>query len=1063
MSKPTGRNRRAKNTVTTRSGKTLKINRSLSDRGKARKAERAAAKATYLATLPKDRWKRLLYRMHPKRVAGYWFSHEGGLMALKIIGAVIVFTFFLTIGLFAYFRKDLPNIKDISGTNLGGSNTYYDRTGKIVLWQDYNAVKRVAVDSNQISPYMKDATVAIEDKDFYKEGAFDARSIVRAAVHDASGGGGSLQGGSTITEQLVKLNENWGNNRTITTKVKELILATELQREYTKDDILTGYLNIAPYGGVDYGVQAAAEDYFQVSAQDLTLPEAAMLAAIPQSPSYYSPYAGSQFNSAVTESTFSGPALIGRQHYILEQMAVQGYITKQQATAAEAVDVLALVHPQSNKYQGIQAPYFVLAAKQQLEDQYGTAVVNRGGWKIITTMDMNLETKDEQLVASNLPAIQKKTDNLADEEANVTEDVQTGQIVALVGGVNFNDPDHGDINYAASVLIPPGSSFKPYDYTTLINNNNNVGAGSVLYDTEGPLPGYPCTDHSQPPPKGTGNCLQDYDFLQPGPITLRYAIGGSRNIPAVKAMLEAKPGDTSNGHTASINLVIATASAMMDNPYLQSQHQNTYNCYQPGVDINDATPADITQCYASSAIGDGGFLHLDDHVNGLSTLAREGVAIPRTFILNITDAAGKTIYQWKQPVGKQVVKQDAAYIVDNMASDPNASYLPGSCSATTCVINAGAGDKFQRYDGWDFAVKTGTTDNGFDGLMTSWSTKYATVSWVGNHTRNVDIEEITGAAMETLTEPLTFGMMQAASAGQTPVNWTQPKDIKVEPAFVVRNHIHYGDIEPSPSTDIFPSWYVGGGTSSGKSSSQTLDKVSGATATSCTPADAKEVVNNANVASWNIDIFVNGGKPNIGSSTSGTSINSSTSTDTVHNCNDSPPSVTLTAPSTCTGSCTITATVTQGTHALTDPQYPQFPGTLTFTLGGQTIHSASVSNSPSTVSFNYNPTSSGSGTVTATVTDSVLYQGTASSTMSYATASSPLTITSPSTTSGSSYTASWSGGSGTYTVSVSGGGTGCSTTNNSCTVTLPNVGSYTVEVSDSNGDSPVQETVVRSM
>src|SRR5262249_6027940 len=148
---------------------------------------------------------------------------------------------------------------------------------------------------------------------------------------------------------------------------------------------------------------------------------------------------------------------------------------------------------------------------------------------------------------------------------------------------------------------------------------------------------------------------------------------------------------------------------------------------------------DHTQCYNAAAIGDGAFLHLDDHVNGLATMARNGAAIPRTFILKITDGAGRTILQWKQPNATHPVKEDAAYIVNDMASDPNASYLPGSCSATTCTSLRGGGYKFQRDNGWHFAVKTGTTNNGFDGLMTSWSTQFAVVSWVGNHTRNVDI------------------------------------------------------------------------------------------------------------------------------------------------------------------------------------------------------------------------------------------------------------------------------------------------------------------------------------
>ncbi len=1020
----------------------------MGDRFKARRAARADTKAAYLATLPKERWKRWLHRMNPKHLAEYWFSREGGIMALKIVGVCIVVGFFLTIGLFAYFRKDLPQIKNLSGDSLGGNITYYDRTGQVVLFNDYNSVKRIPVDGSNISPYMKQATVAIEDKDFYKHGAFDVRGIMRAAYHDFTGSSGSVQGGSTITQQLVKLNENWTTNRTITRKVKELILAVELEREYSKDDILTGYLNIAPYGGTDYGVESAARDYFQKSAKDLTLAEATMLAAIPQSPSYYSPYASSQFNPAVTGAgTFNQQALAGRQEYILNQMVQQHYITQDQADAAKKVNVLAEVHQQSPKFQDIKAPYFVLAAKQALQQQFGANVVARGGWKVVTTVDMNLQSKAEAIVASNLPNVTRRTAGLADEEATVAEDVQTGQIMALVGGVNFNDPDHGAINYASGSLIPPGSSFKPYDYTTLINDNNNVGAGSVLYDSQSPLPGYPCTNKKFVSSTNPGNCLRDYDGLQPGPITLRYALGGSRNIPAVKAMLSANPNDKTSSKSDSVNKVISTASAMMDNPYLQSKNQNAYNCYQQGIDINNATSNDTAQCGGAAAIGDGAFLHLDDHVNGLATLAREGKAIPHTYILKVTDGSGKTLYQWKQPVAKQVVKADSAYIVDNMASDPNASYLPGSCSATNCTTLGAGGYKFQRDQGWTFAVKTGTTNNGFDGLMTSWSAKYAVVSWVGNHTRNVDITSRTGIAMEYLTEPLTRGMMEAAHVGQTPINWTKPSDIKTAPAFVVRNHIHYGDIEPSPSTDLYPSWYVGGGSTT-KNTSATIDRVSGKLATSCTPSAAKEFVGNGNVASWNVDIF-NGGRTNISGSNS-SSPKTTAATDDVHNCNDSPPTVTLTAPSTCNNSCTITATATQGTHPFSDPQYPQFDGGITFSLNGHIIHTASVSTSPSTVSFTYTPSSSGSGTLTASVSDSVLYTGSASQALAYS-AASPLSLTV--TSSNGLAEVSWTGGSGTVTANATGTFTGqCNgAPNSSCSIALP-PGNYAITVQDSVGD-----------
>ncbi|MCA9327864.1 transglycosylase domain-containing protein, partial [Candidatus Saccharibacteria bacterium] len=233
----------SKNTFVTRSGKSIKINRSLGDRLKAGKEARARRKAEYLSGLPKEPWKRFLYRINPKRQFKYWFSREGGIMALKIAGIAFVVGFLLVIGIFAYFRKDLPQIKDISGNNFGGSVTYYDRTGKIVLFQDYDERKRTPVDGDKISEYMKQATIAIEDKNFYKHGAFDTKGIMRAAFHDITGKG-STQGGSTITQQLVKLNEGWTDDRTITRKVKELILSVELEREYSKDDSLIGYLNM---------------------------------------------------------------------------------------------------------------------------------------------------------------------------------------------------------------------------------------------------------------------------------------------------------------------------------------------------------------------------------------------------------------------------------------------------------------------------------------------------------------------------------------------------------------------------------------------------------------------------------------------------------------------------------------------------------------------------------------------------------------------------------------------------------------------------------------------------
>lgn len=1045
-----GSSRRLKNTATFRSGKIIAVNRSLSNRLKSSKFGRRTRKATYSNALPKNPFHRFLYRLQPRRVAHYWFSRQGGIMALKLLGIAIVVGFFLTIGLFAYFRKDLPKIKDLSGT-MGGSITYYDRTGKTILWQDYNAIKRTPVASDQISPYIKQATIAIEDKGFYHEGAFDVRGIIRAAIHDVLGGGGTVQGGSTITQQLVKLNQDWTENRTITRKAKELILSVELERQYSKDDILTGYLNIAPYGGLDYGVETAAQDYFHVSAKDLTLSEAAMLAAIPQAPSYYSPFGSTKFNPA-SNNTFNAGALIGRQQYILDQMVKQGYITKAQSEAAKKVDVLALVQSLGSKYNNMKAPYFVLAAKNQLQQKYTAQVVARGGWKIITTLDMRLQTKAEELVAKNLANVKRYG---GDEEALVLENVPTGQINALVGGVDFNQPDYGQLNYADQVLIPPGSSFKPYDYTALINNQSlNAGAGSVLYDTQGPIidpatgSGYFCTNKNSPKTDKNANCLWDYDFVYPGPLTLRYAIGGSRNVPAVKAMI-----------LAGVNKTISIASAMMNNTYLQSQNQSPYNCYKSGTDLGNATPQDTTPCYPSSAIGDGAFLHLDDHVNGLATLARLGSAIPRTFILQINDASGNSIYKWTQPKGDQVISADTAYIMNNMLSDPNASYLPGSY-------------KFQQDNGWNFAVKTGTTNDNFDGLMTSWSTQYAAASWVGYHTRN---KTLTGRCMECMTEPLTRGIMEAAHAGLKPVNWVQPSTVKSAPAYVVTNHVGIGSVEPSPSNDLYPGWYQ----PRTGASNQATDKVSGLIATTCTPDLARLTAGDSNVNAFSIDKFIDG---NLGNNTAG----NVSSTDNVHLCGDTKPQVSPPQAGTCTVGlpCTFTITVTAGTHPFNDSQYPSYPGVINLLTGGLVVATSSITDSSCTpdamspaatcsIHISYTPTTAGSVIFSAQVIDGVLYSSTSDTTTLTISpvATVPIVITAPASTpppivTGSTVTVSWSGGvpSTKFTVKIEGiTVTECKAiTAMTCVVNVPSAtGKYTIVVTDSNDDPSGSITVIR--
>ncbi len=435
-----------------------------------------------------------------------------------------------------------------------------------------------------------------------------------------------------------------------------------------------------------------------------------------------------------------------------------------------------------------QAPYFVALVEGSLKQKYGQDYLDKGAWSVTTTLDSDLQPTAEKLVADNATTMQTTTGGVADEAALVLQDVKTGQIKALVGGVNSGDTEEGHVNYANTIL-PGGTSMLPFDYAALIDETTTAGAGSPIDDTQGPLPGYACTNTSLPsPPSGEGNCAFDADFKYPGTLSVRYALGGNRKVPAIKAMLGAVPGDTNRLQIASIDKTIQLVDDM--------SADKAYKCY------SDAALTKTTQCYTASAIGDSAYITLLNELHGLATIANNGKKMPQTTIISVR-LNGKKQAIPGQSGSRQVIKPDTAYILNNILSDPNASYLPGSCDTSVCASFASGGYKFQRYQGWDFAVDPGATTDGYGATMASWSTQYAAISWVGNSSQNKALPVVG----ELLTEPLTRGMMEAAHAGKSPANWQQPGDIQTLPAFVVSNRIHYGDVEPSPAMDIYPAWY----------------------------------------------------------------------------------------------------------------------------------------------------------------------------------------------------------------------------------------------------------------
>lgn len=652
----------------------MSVYSNLAHKRKTKKDGAARKRAEYLATLPKHPVKRLLYRLHPKRVAGYWFSKKGAFMALKIVGIGVLFMVLAVGALFAYYRKDLDAIRpgELAKRVQTTVTKYYDRNDQL-LWEDKgDGNYTLVVDGNNISKLMKEATVAIEDQDFYKHGGISPSGIARSLLNNASGQ--SVQGGSTLTQQLVKqvFFADQAQARGldgIPRKIKEIILAIEVERMYDKDQILDLYLNESPYGGRRNGVESGAQTYFGKSSKDLTLPEAALLAAIPNQPGLYDPY-----------NTEGHDALISRQHKVIDNMVTQGYVTQKEGDDAKKYPILDTIKPESDQFKDIKAPHFVQMVRSQLEQELGKATVGRGGLTVKTTLDLRIQTKTEQAMTDMFNSKTPVSAGFSNGAATV-EDSQTGQIIAMVGSRDFNYPGFGQDN-AAMAYIQPGSTIKPLVYAQLFSKQpagkQNYGSGSILSDAN---------DFA----KQYGAPLRDADGKFLGNIPIRKSLALSRNVPAVKAM-----------YVAGQDATMKTIRDMGDTNY----------CTQ-GADA---------QAGLSAAIGGCGTRQID-HVNAFASLSRGGVYKPTSTVLEVKNSGGEVIKQWKDE-SKQIVDPQAAYIVSDILNDDNArSGLYGRNFYGLVV------------PGVRTATKTGTSDK--DGQAKDiWNMSYSTAItmgvWLGN-------------------------------------------------------------------------------------------------------------------------------------------------------------------------------------------------------------------------------------------------------------------------------------------------------------------------------------------
>ncbi len=670
----------------------------LAHRRKVKKDTSSRRRAEYLASLPKHPVKRFFYRLHPKRVLAFWLSKRGAFMALKIAGVSVLLVVLFTGGLFAYYRKELDKIRpgEIAKRVQTTVTKYYDRNNEL-LWEDKGTGNyKLVVDSKDISDHLKKATVAIEDKDFYKHNGVSISGLTRAFISNTSGS--QVQGGSTLTQQLVKqafIPESEISKRGldgIPRKIKETILAVEVERMYNKDQILTLYLNESPYGGRRNGAESAAQTYFGKSAKELNIAEAALLASIPQNPSRFNPY-----------NIEGHEALLNRQHTVLKYMTDQGYITKEQADEAREYPIIDNIKPLSDQLENIKAPHFVLMVRSQLEKELGGAVVGSGGLTVKTTLDLRIQNKLEEEVKSFFDSGRPEAVRISNTAATV-EDTQTGQVVAMVGSRDFDYPGFGQDN-AATAFIQPGSTIKPFVYAELFKDKGsdvlNYGSGSILKDEN--------ID------KVYGAKLNNWDNRFMGNISIRQSLALSRNIPAVKAM-----------YISGVDNTIAGIRDMGNTEYCKPEQ-------------------DAGGYGLSSAIGACGSREVD-LVNAYSTMARMGVVKKVSSILEVKNSQNEVLKKWKDD-GKQVLDPQVAYIINEILADQRASAGLHGYGATTV-------------SGVKMSTKTGTSDKDSK-PKDLWIATYSPVLAMGLWLGNSDTSTI-GSVNSAFGMPIVRGVMSYA-------------------------------------------------------------------------------------------------------------------------------------------------------------------------------------------------------------------------------------------------------------------------------------------------------------
>ncbi|MBI3385123.1 penicillin-binding protein [Candidatus Gottesmanbacteria bacterium] len=639
-----------------------------------------------------------------------FYSVLATLILVGIVGFVLTTTL-----LFAWYAKDLPRPDKIRRVE-GLSTVIYDRNGE-VLYDVFSNQNRIPVELIDVPKSLKDATIAIEDKDFFKHAGFDPKGYLRAFkqiifYHN-------LAGGSTLTQQLVK-NVLLSGERTLPRKIKEFILAVQIEKKYSKDQILQMYLNEAPYGGTAWGVEAAAKAYFGKHAKDVNLIEAAFLAGLPQSPSNYSPF------------TSVNKPYVWRTQQVLRRMREDGYITKQQEQDANK-ELLNLDF--SAKGFDIKAPHFVMYIRQQLIEKFGEKMVEGGGLRVTTTLDYKLQEQAEKIVSEEG---EKLAPYKATNAAAVVLNAKTGEILGMVGSRDyFNKDIDGNVNVA---LAPrqPGSSGKPILYATAFKQGYTPA--SLLMDVKTDFPSGNAEKPIYTP--------ENYDSKFHGLLEIRFALGNSINIPAVK-----------------MAALVGVKNVMEQG-------------FQMGISTWEPTSENLKNVGLSLALG-GREVKLLELASAYGVLSQGGIRHDPVAILKVTNSDNKTLYEYHQVEGKRVLAEEVSFLISHILLDNNARSLAFGSSSYLVV------------PGKTVAVKTGTTDQKRDNWTFGYTPSFVVGAWVGNNDNSPMNSSITSGV--TGAAPVWNRIMRMLLRAKPDEEFKKPNNVNALEIDAFAGGLPYGD------------------------------------------------------------------------------------------------------------------------------------------------------------------------------------------------------------------------------------------------------------------------------